>query len=55
MFETIDQVNGQALNDAYEPSVGTARRIRDLAWPSQATREQACRDVGCTIYHQSTI
>jgi hypothetical protein len=35
----------RALNDAYRPSVGTARRIRDLASPSRGTREQACRDL----------
>ena len=46
MFETIDQVNRQALNNAYGPSVGTARRIRDMASPSRGTREQACRDLG---------
>ena len=46
MFETIDQDNGQALNDACGPSVGTAGRIRDLASPSQGTREQVCRDFG---------
>ena len=44
-----------ALNDAYGPSVGTPRWIRDLASPSPDTRERACRDLGCTIYHQGTI
>jgi hypothetical protein len=34
MFETIDQVNWQALNNACGPSVGMARRIRDQASPS---------------------
>jgi hypothetical protein len=46
MFETIDQIDWQALNDAYGPSVGTTRRSRDLASPSRGTREQACRDLG---------
>jgi hypothetical protein len=46
LFETIDRIDWRALDDAYWPSVGTARRIRDLALPSQATREQACRDLG---------
>ena len=55
MFETIDQIDWQALNDAYGPSVGTARRIRDLASPNQGTPERACRDLGCTINHQGAI
>ena len=33
MFETIDQVNWQALNNAYGPSVGMARRIQGQASP----------------------
>jgi hypothetical protein len=46
MFETIDPIDCQALNAAYGPLVGMARRIRDLASRSRGTREQACRDLG---------
>jgi hypothetical protein len=46
MFETIDQIDWEALNDVYGLSVGTAPGSRDLASPSQGTRQQACRDLG---------
>ena len=55
MLETIDQVNWEALNDAYGPSAGTPRRIFALASPNQHERDQALRDLCATIYHQGTI
>ncbi len=33
MFETIDQIAWQALNEAFGPLVGTARWSEDLASP----------------------
>jgi hypothetical protein len=55
MFESLDQVDWHALNDAYGPSLSTPDRIRNLASPSQAKREKALTELSGTIYHQGTI
>jgi hypothetical protein len=55
MFETLDQVEWDKLNDAYGPAGAIPGRIRMLASPKKSKRERALEDLSYTIYHQGTI
>src|SRR5689334_20458210 len=55
MFETLDEVDWGALNDAYGPAVATPGRIRKLASPKKRLRDRALDELFFTIYHQGTI
>src|SRR5215471_3219112 len=55
MFETLDQIDWSALQDAYGPATGAPRRIRALASASKRKREKALDHLFFTIYHQGTI
>jgi hypothetical protein len=41
MLGSLDQVDWHTLNDAYGPSLSTPGRIRDLASPRKAKRDEA--------------
>ena len=55
MFETLDQVHWDQLQDAYGPAGATPGRIRKLASPKKRIRDRALDELFFTIYHQGTI
>src|SRR5436190_708226 len=55
MFETLDQVDWGALDDAYGPATGAPSRIRALASANKRKRDKALEHLSYTIYHQGTI